>query len=475
MQNTRLANVLKSFSASELRRFGDYVRSPFFNKNKHVTALFDSVKNCHPDFNSSTKEEIFSRIFSYEKYRDEKMRNIMSDLLKLAEDFLSYTAYEKRVFERDRYLVDELKLREIDSIFRSELKHAEQTVDESVVKDDEYYFKHTELKRILREYEGNKLNFSKAELENEMESFVIYFLVKMLKFYCIVTNEERRTGTRIEKVLFEEVMNSLNLHPEFFEKAPAVRIFYNLLLLNQREDDSDQFEKVQALLIENRDFVTKEDVKIAHRYLHSFCQHCCKCLDSEFGIECFKLVKAMVEEEDLMSKDRYVNEHSFVCIVTAALQAEETDWAEKFIDKHKCYLPSAVRDDTSKYAAALLNFYTGQYQNSVKLLQACTGDNAYQYLRRYNLLLKNNYELGNMEEVITNSEAIRKHLNKDKRFPEYIKRKFINYLKFIGKLCSVKFRKNGIHLEQLEKELKEAKDVEDKVWLFEKVRELESR
>jgi hypothetical protein len=475
MQNTRLANVLKSFSAPELRRFGDYVKSPFFNKNKHVIALFDSVKNCHPDFNSSTKEEIFSRIFPYEKYRDEKMRNIMSDLLKLAEDFLSYTAYEKRVFEREKYLVDELKLREIDSIFRSELKHAEQTVDESVVKDDEYYFKHTELMKLLREYEENKLNFSKAGLEQEMQSFVIYFLIKMLKYYCIVTNEERRTGIKIEKVLFEDIMNFLNRHPELFERAPAVRIFHNLLLLNQREDGSDQFEKVQALLAENRDFITREDIRTAHRYLHNYCQHCCKCLDSEFGIECFKLVKTMIKEEDLFAKNRYINEHTFVCVVTAALQAEDPDWAEKFIDKHKCYLPSAVRDETSKYAAALLNFYTGQYQNSLKLLQACTGDNVYHYLRRYNLLLKNNYELGNMEEVIANSEAIRKHLSKDKGFPEYIKGKFINYLKFIGKLCSAKFRKNGIQLEQLERELKEGQDVEDKVWLLEKVKELGSR
>jgi len=340
------------------------------------------------------------------------------------------------------------------------------------VKDEDYYLKHNELMRILREYEVSRLSFSKTELENEMLGFAIYFLIKMLKYYCIVVNEERRTGTKIEKVLYEDVMNWLKLHPEIFEKAPAVRIFYNLLLLNQREHDVDQFNRVQSLLAENKDFVTKDDVRIAHRYLHAYCQHCCKCLDSEFSIECFKLVKAMIEEGDLIAKDRYINEHTFVCIATAALQADEVRWVEEFIEKYKGFLPFAVRDNTYKYTMALVHFHTGRYQSSLKLLNAVEDDNIYHYIRTRNLQLKISYELGDIEAVIENLEAIRKQLKKNKTVPVYVKTRFNNYLEFFGKLCAVRLRTDGAPIEQLASELNESKDVEDKFWLLGKVKEL---
>lgn len=90
MQNTRLVKLLKKFPQDDIKKFRDFVNSPFFNKNKKVIRLAEYILKFYPDFSQKDFEEeaVFKKLFPGEKYEYQKIKNLISDLLNLAFNYL---------------------------------------------------------------------------------------------------------------------------------------------------------------------------------------------------------------------------------------------------------------------------------------------------------------------------------------------------------------------------------------------------
>lgn len=131
MEKSKVIKIFKTFSGEEFKSFKDFVRSPFHNKNKNVIRLFDILKKQYPDFKSGTiaKEKIFSKLFPGKKYNDVVIRILISDLLKLSESFLSYTEFQKSHLTSLKFLLNELKERNLDSLYVSNLITAENLLN----------------------------------------------------------------------------------------------------------------------------------------------------------------------------------------------------------------------------------------------------------------------------------------------------------------------------------------------------------
>jgi hypothetical protein len=52
MEKSKVIDIFRTFSPDELKRFRDFVHSPFHNKNKNVIRLFEILKKYYPDFES---------------------------------------------------------------------------------------------------------------------------------------------------------------------------------------------------------------------------------------------------------------------------------------------------------------------------------------------------------------------------------------------------------------------------------------
>ena len=66
MKNTKLIQLLGTFTTAEMNELGKFVRSPFHNESPKMIKLYDALKKYHPDFENKkfTKENIFSMIYS---------------------------------------------------------------------------------------------------------------------------------------------------------------------------------------------------------------------------------------------------------------------------------------------------------------------------------------------------------------------------------------------------------------------------
>src|SRR5260221_1031452 len=103
MQNFKLIDVLVSLNKKEFRNFGEFVSSDYFNKNKNVIKLYDVLSKYYPKFANKnlTVGKIFNKVFKDEKFNYPKINNVISDLYKLSERFLSIRNFEQKYYAED--------------------------------------------------------------------------------------------------------------------------------------------------------------------------------------------------------------------------------------------------------------------------------------------------------------------------------------------------------------------------------------
>ncbi len=78
MQKSSLITILRTLTPQEFREFGEFVKSPYFNKNEKVITLYNVLKKYFPGFDSGslTKEKVFkdadvyTSVFIFEKEKD---------------------------------------------------------------------------------------------------------------------------------------------------------------------------------------------------------------------------------------------------------------------------------------------------------------------------------------------------------------------------------------------------------------------
>ena len=127
MHNSRLVELLKTFSDAEIKKFGDFVRSPYFNKSDRVIKLYDQLKKYHPNYSSPliSKEKIYGRLFPGKKYHDSTLRVVIHLLGEIAEKFITQKRFESNEPEYNF-------IKAVDLIARKQYRLSEKIINDSL-------------------------------------------------------------------------------------------------------------------------------------------------------------------------------------------------------------------------------------------------------------------------------------------------------------------------------------------------------
>ena len=91
MKQHRVYQLFALLTKEELRHCAKFVRSPYFNTNPLIVALFDLLRKFYPSFAATrlTKEWLFAQLLGAQTYDAKRMRNLLSDLSLLLEKFFA--------------------------------------------------------------------------------------------------------------------------------------------------------------------------------------------------------------------------------------------------------------------------------------------------------------------------------------------------------------------------------------------------
>ena len=92
MLTENTVEILKSLSKTELKRFGDFIASPYFNSIENLNRIYSIVADTFPEFSSKKLEieAMHKKLFPGKEFKAKAILNLYSEFGKILKKFIAY-------------------------------------------------------------------------------------------------------------------------------------------------------------------------------------------------------------------------------------------------------------------------------------------------------------------------------------------------------------------------------------------------
>jgi hypothetical protein len=479
MYKSTLIKQLKTYSLKEIRELGEYIQSPYFNKNQSVIKLYDYIRKEYPLFEEKNmeKEIVFGKIFPNADYNDGFMRTIIFKLTGLADDYLSHKQFKQNHYVEKWFLLHELNDRMLDKQLEKKIKETLMEFSKVEIHETDYY-----LYKFLIEYEHfyfmNRLNQDKIEkfinnreIENMFNHLTYYYLLRAFKHFDYYNNAKEIYNISFKTEIFEDILK--NLKPESYEDIPVISLYYNISMLHLKKDDTTYFYKVKKQIAEIEKKINKYEIANTYINLENYCKKRIRSGDDSFLNELFDILKIEIDKE-LYSVHGYMSAKFYRCAVDTALKLKEYEWTLEFTKNYKNKLPPKDIENTYNYSLAHYEFVLGNFNKSLELLSTVKYDEVYQKTDLRCLMAQIYYEMGLEDNLFSHIDSFRHFLMNDRLLPQDRKISLENFIKFLKSIASHKDCFGKFEIDKLRKSIRDEVLVSNKEWLLKKLSEIKA-
>lgn len=486
MLNSKVIDLLKSFSGEELKKFSEFLNSPFLNKNKKALQLFNLLSKYHPEYESKnlTKEKLFKKIFSEGKseikYNDTSIRNLFSDLMISAEKFLSYINFENDKFYFNERILRELSNRRLSGVFEKKLKKTNELfIRKEFQGEDDFYKKYIseELKSLNSQFYDNLKHYKNDYLINASDYLTFFYLIKVFKMINFFEWQKQYNINHpvniARKIIYginmDEILVIVKQKSE--EDFLVLSVYYKMFLaLTNPENEEYYFEFKKNLITNDKLFSLLEKYGLYACLTNSCVQKIDSGNDNYFK-ECFDVYKLMFEKKVFDAYPGFFPMTTFTAILQTGLSSEDFVTVEKFIYDYSSKLNPEHKEDAVNYSLAQLYFYKKDFGKSLELAgKTDTEFSPFKYHLKI-LSLKIYYELEDFDTLYYTIDSFRHFLNKNKLVGANYKVEFNNFLRILDMI--VKYSQtNDENLNYKIKKGLENKATAGRRWLKEKFSQL---
>jgi hypothetical protein len=189
----------------------------------------------------------------------------------------------------------------------------------------------------------------------------------------------------------------------------------------------------------------------------------------------FELNEFRLKEGLAFYPENQLSKAIYIQILNAAIDVNETRWAEDFIEKYTIWLLPAYRDSMKYMAYAFLYFHTGEYSKVFENLTKVEFVDIWDKLQTRVLSAKSYYELDEIETLLNTIDSSKHFINNNPSVSGIVRKHVHNFLKYLQKLVFIKENMEAGEIRILRNELEKNKEISSKKWLLEKLKELENK
>lgn len=484
MLNSKAAEILRTFTADELKSFRNYIMSPFHNTNKNVVKLFELSRKYAPVYDSPSlsKEKLFKKLYPGKKYSDIVMRILLSDMLFLAKEFLALLRERKYRFGKSLSLLEELKDRGLDSLYLTNYKDTLSILNE--VEDIRTkYFNIFELEIVNVDFylRKDKQQQITPNVLNRVENLIYFMFIEIIRNMHDLVINENTYNSKFEFNLAYEFFKNFNFEP-IIEKLkkhrpehyPVILIYYCLLQALVEEKDEARFDIFKDAFETYSGSLDKDEIAHILRYLDTCCLLRMKHNPAKYRKEIFHVNKQMLEYGVYSYNTDEMTAQKFKNILISAVNLREIDWAEKFVQDYSPKVQEEYRESMLYYGRALTKFLRGDFTGSLADLNKVKSDYIILKMDIRSWTLKIYYELGYYEQALSFIDSYRHFLSKNSSITVHMKERHLSYLKFTNELIKMRSKKDSLSLKKMSDDLSALPNVVHKDWMLEKISELEN-
>jgi hypothetical protein len=488
MSKSRLIDILRTFNQSQIKRFGKFLNSPFFNTNQTIIKYYDIIGKYHPDFpeDQLDKKKIFESLYPGKAYNDGAMRNLVSDMVSLAHKFIIHASVTENSLDMELLLLSYFNQNKLDEQFEKKINKTENDFSKSLLNEEELF---TSLRLLERE---KQLFYSVRNRENihSETSFRenLYGLYSYLfALFRSAHNALHHKYTFNDNSLYEyinkisAIININNLISFFkankFEYSDILEMYYlsYLSLINLNDDKS--FQQFRLSIEKNyRNFS-----EFALYNLMLIFENCCTFRIQEGRIE---FIKKYIDFQKWLDRNNitstpekyYYNSLRFINTVAYGCYLKDFDWLEQYIKKYLNRLSPEYQKSIYHLTYAYIDFEKGKFDSSANHLRNVNYDHFLIKLYVRELSLLNYYETGNIESAYLMIDSFHHFLSTNKSVSEIHRKKYSKFLGTYKEVLGLKIGHSEKTVSSLRKDImKNIRELRPRSskWLLEKIDDLE--
>jgi hypothetical protein len=488
MQNSKLVNLLKTFSADEIKEFDRFIQSPYFTTGlkvspKVLARFYKMLMRFHPDFKGKnfSKEIIFNKLYPCRKYKDEIMRNLLSVTMRLGEEYLTIRGIETRNGVKSRYLLRGLREKKINNEFEKSYTQITAAFDKNPYDSESYLMKHEiELERAHFLLNNNMQSKARDIIFRQMEHLFCYFLNFVTNNIYLSAASRESFNTKYRVDLTEEFMKFFDYKSFTASVKTADREIYNAIEyeylkttmhLNKSESS---FYSLKSLIKKYPEFFNKETKLSLYYKLLAFCINKMDMEYIKFLREEFILFKEILEGDLELEKEAngFFPLHHFRNIILTATELNEGKWLEGFLKKYTGYITPELQDEINEFGKAFLLYSTNRFEEA---LEHTIKINYRHHVIQTDIIilrLKIFYQLNYVEESLYLIDSFKHFLVNNKSFSGEQKTVYMNFIKYLNKLIKERISNIATDIQYLKNKIAGDLKVHSKHWLLEKINEI---
>ena len=477
MLNTSVISVIRTFSSIELKRFEEFLLSPYYNKKSAVVNLFRIIKKHEPDFRSVNLErkKIWGRLYKNKDFNYGVMKNLIYDLGKCADIFIELQNYERDIKLRGMVIMKEQMNRDLNSAFERSMKGYKNLLSE-MKQDYEYFYYNYKAMKLEREFTAdiNKANAEKIiDEEREIEYLTLFYLNECADVY----NTLLINNSYLDKDFKDDNLKTFVEFMENFKQSYKEITYCSLLSLKIILDKTDDsvYKRFKNIFTDNSHKFSSTFNSYMGLTLMEYCNRNIMNGKTEYVKEMYEISLYIFENNLLMNdKKAYMNPFVFTQLVSTACSLSKFNWVKNFIDENMKRINPEYRDKFYNFAHLTLNFKMKNFNEAMNHVSKMDIKSQMDHVsvKRYQLMIY--YESGYTDELYSLIEAFRNFISKNKKLAESVKLQAAKFIYFVKRFSDLKFNYNTpdkIKISELKHELLKT-EVINKIWLLEKAEEL---
>lgn len=479
MIKSQLIDLLQHFNTEELQEFQFFVDSPYFNRGyfiKETQSLLAFITSTAPDFQESAlrRDEAYKAVFPGMPVVEGKLDKVMSDLHKLAKEFIAVNHYMREANEFRRLLDQAVFYRShaLDSRHHNIIQKLESYQNDLVRLDKDFFQRSFLLNFEIHSYENlHNLKRGDVHIPQTLSSLDLqYFLIKteLLNQYLL---QQKVARLDIPEEIVQAIGES-NLPERYADRYPILLISYKIFrLLEKEQTDVPEFEELHGLLRQHEEAIQPELLKSYFTYIRNICVLLVNSGRSEFLPILFTFQKEHFERGYLHYSDK-ISPSAFLSTSNTALRLGDFAWAEHFITSQQGRI-HGDNDSQDYYHLIYANFlfYTGEYNRALDVLPQAFQELDYHIFSR-RLELKIYYELES-DLLPYKIDSFKMYLSRasQKVISSLTREQNTNFVNLLFQL-STTVKGDAARARRLIERIEAKQSITDREWLLEKAAQL---
>jgi len=473
MENSRLLELLRSFTPVELTAFGKFLRSPFFNHREDIIRLFDYffAKRVARQTRVFEKGKVFQAIFFEEDFDEKKLNHTLSFLFQAAQGFLVFKDVMATGNESEFYLrlARILRTRGLERQSKTALQKGEMALTNQPYRNNEYHRRAYLLHLERYESEARQQRAAARSFQEMAGESDLHFMAGKLRQGCMAHLYKAVSKANYRLDLLDEVLELVAIRQ--LQTLPAIGIYYFAYRALTETASHPWYAQLREVMSAHFQQFPKEEMRDIYTLAVNYCIRQSNTrqgaetpefyLRQLFGLYEEGLQNGVFLEDGVLSRFTYKN------IAHAGLGLNAFEWVENFLNEYKDALLPKHKESAYCYNLASLHFRRSNYGEVLQLLTQTEFDDVLHQLDARRMLLRSYYELGEFSALDSLLDSFESFLRR-RRDVGYLRENYLQLIRLTKKRLQISASDLEAR-ERLRAEVLGLKALAERAWLLTKV------